>query len=69
MARLKIIILNEQKGEFSCRHYVALQRKLLVLIYTLWKNNKAFDENYHKDTSARVQEAEASSRLSPRRGW
>lgn len=24
----------------------AIQRKLLVLIYTLWKNNEVFDENY-----------------------
>jgi transposase len=52
------------KHGIKMKSYVALQRKLLVLIYTLWKNNKAFDENYHKDTSARVQEAEASSRLS-----
>ncbi|MEJ7684074.1 MAG: hypothetical protein WKG06_40720 [Segetibacter sp.] len=24
MARLKIIMLNEQKGEFSCRHYIEI---------------------------------------------
>ena len=26
---------------------VAVQRKLLVLIYTLWKKDEAFDDNYH----------------------
>jgi len=25
---------------------VAVQRKLLILIYVLWKNNQPFDENY-----------------------
>jgi len=26
--------------------YVAVQRKLLCLIYTLWKTDEAFDPNY-----------------------
>jgi transposase len=28
--------------------YVAVQRKLLILIYTLWKNNAEFNSEYHK---------------------
>ncbi|MBN2764548.1 MAG: IS110 family transposase [Calditrichaeota bacterium] len=30
--------------------YVAVQRKLLMLIYTLWNNNTEFDSNYHKSS-------------------
>ena len=27
---------------------VAVQRKLLILIYVLWKKNQSFDKNYHR---------------------
>lgn len=50
------------KHGIKMKSYVALQRKLLILIYTLWKKNQAFNENYHK--SARVEEVETSSRYS-----
>ncbi len=30
--------------------YVAVQRKLLILIYTLWKNNVDFDPDYQKNS-------------------
>ncbi len=52
------------KHGIKMKSYVALQRKLLILIYTLWKKNEAFDENYHKDISATVKEVETSSRHS-----
>jgi transposase len=52
------------KHGIKMKSYVALQRKLLILIYTLWKKNKPFDKHYHKDKSARVEEAETSSQLS-----
>lgn len=52
------------KHGIKMKSYVALQRKLLILIYTLWKKNEAFDENYQKNKSARVEEAETPSRLS-----
>jgi hypothetical protein len=26
--------------------YTAVQRKLLILLYTLWKNNQVFDPDY-----------------------
>ena len=29
------------------RGYVAVQRKLLCMIYTLWKKNEVFDPEYH----------------------
>jgi transposase len=52
------------KHGIKMKSYVALQRKLLILIYTLGKKNEKFDENYHnKDKSARVEEVVTSSRL------
>lgn len=52
------------KHGIKMKSYVALQRKLLILIYTLWKKNEAFDKDYEKKKSTRVKEAETSSRLS-----
>lgn len=52
------------KHGIKMKSYVALQRKLLILIYTLWKKNEAFDKDYEKNKSARLEEAETSSRLS-----
>lgn len=43
------------------KSYVAIQKKLLILIYTLWKKNEKFDPDYHQ--SARVEEPVISSRL------
>jgi hypothetical protein len=43
-----------QRTGIKMKGYVAVQKKLLVYIYTLWKKNKAFDENYSQpkqDTS------------------
>jgi len=40
--------------------YVAVQRKILVLIYTLFKNNTPYDPNFHtieketKKTAAKI---------------
>lgn len=36
---------------------VAIQRKLLVLMYTLWKTNKLYDENYKKKVAPSQEEA------------
>ena len=30
--------------------YVAVQRKLLLLIYTLWKKDQYYDQNYTQTT-------------------
>ena len=40
---------------------VAIQRKLLILIYTLWKNNCCYDENYKKASELIKQSADAIS--------
>ncbi|RYU93905.1 IS110 family transposase [Emticicia agri] len=41
-----------QKTQIKMKGVVAVQRKLLVLIYTLFKNNQPFNENYGKNKAA-----------------
>lgn len=52
------------KHGIKMKSYVAIQKKLLILIYTLWKKNEKFDPCYQKKQSARVEEVETSSRHS-----
>jgi len=40
--------LIQRNGNIKKKAMVAVQRKLLVLIYTLWKKNEAFDISYYK---------------------
>ncbi|MCH2043548.1 MAG: IS110 family transposase [Saprospiraceae bacterium] len=40
-----------ERTKIKMKAYVAIQRKLLILIYTLFKNNVAFDPNYYKKLS------------------
>ena len=35
--------------------YTAVQKKLLIVIYTLWKKDEAFDQNYQDKISGEVQ--------------
>jgi transposase len=44
-----------EKHHIKMKSYVAVQKKLLVLIYALWKNNTAFDVN-HKNKYTKEQE-------------
>jgi len=39
------------RTKMKMKAYVAVQRKLLVLIYTLWKNETEYNPNYEKITS------------------
>ena len=49
------------RGKTKMQAYVALQKKLLVLIYTLWKKHEPYDENYQqKKENSQHQEAGAS---------
>ena len=41
----------ETKSGIKMKGYTAVQRKLLVLIYILWKNDEAFDPNYKEKKS------------------
>lgn len=47
-----------QRTKIKMKGYVAVQRKLLCLIYTLWKNDTVFEENYgskeNKDDQAHL---------------
>lgn len=46
--------LIQRNGRIKKKAMVAVQRKLLVLIYTLWKKNEAFDMSYY---TSKVEEA------------
>ena len=39
------------KTKIKMKGVVAIQRKILVLIYTIFKKNEAFDENYFQKTA------------------
>ena len=39
------------KTNIKMKGYVAVQRKLLALIYTLWKNNEPFENRFEKQAS------------------
>ena len=46
---------------------VSIQRRLLVLMYSLWKTNQPYIENYQKKGTSGCQEEEVSSSSSTRR--
>ena len=49
---LRILARN---GGIKKKALVAVQRKLLVLIYTLWKKNEAFDLKYYQNSRATIE--------------
>jgi transposase len=51
------------KHGIKMKSYVALQRKLLILIYSIYTKNEKFDKDYEKNRSTRMKEAETSSRV------
>ena len=53
-----------EKHHTKMKSYVAVQKKILVIIYSLWKNNEAFDEKYYKNNTIRDEELVQTSRLS-----
>jgi transposase len=52
-----------ENHKIKMKSYVAVQKKLLVMIYALWKNDVPFDEDYLK-TNTREEE-QASTSLVP----
>ena len=38
-----------QKHHLKMKSYVAVQKKILVIIYSLWKTNQSFDQEYYKN--------------------
>jgi transposase len=48
--------IYQKNPQFKMKGYVAVQRKLLVLIYTLWKTDQAYDPNKIAPTSEATQD-------------
>lgn len=44
----------EQKHGIKMKAYTAVQRKLLVLIYTLWKKNEAYNPEYFQESGKNI---------------
>ena len=42
------------------KSYVAVQKKLLVIIYSLWKNNVAYNQNYYQKHTGEKEQAPSS---------
>jgi transposase len=54
-----------EKHGIKMKSYVAIQKKLLSIIYTLWKKNEKFNENYNgKNDTTKDEEVVHSSRYS-----
>mgnify|MGYP001568733386 CR=1 FL=1 len=51
-----------EKHGIKMKSYVAIQKKLLTLMYALWKKNEKFDETYGVTNTTRDVEAAHSSR-------
>lgn len=51
--------LTLTKDPAETKAYTAVQKKLLIVIYILWKKGEAFDKNY-KDKKSREVELESS---------
>ena len=43
---LKLFERTLDKHKVKMKSYVAVQKKLLVVIYSLWKKNETYDNNY-----------------------
>ncbi len=52
-----------ERHKIKMKSYTAIQKKLLCLIYTLWKNNTPYDREYHTKIITREEEVEHSSRF------
>jgi transposase len=53
-----------ERHHTKMKSYVAVQKKLLVIVYGLWKTNSAFDANYYKGNITGDVEPVQTSRLS-----
>lgn len=50
-----------ERQKIKMKSYTAIQRKLLILIYTLWKNGEEFDIQRNKTNFVKTGEVETSS--------
>lgn len=56
--------VRKRNPKIKMKAHVAVQRKLLVYIYTLWKKKEAFDPNYYKNQGKIIPEKSGSSETS-----
>lgn len=54
-----------EKSKIKMKAYTSVQKKLLIVIYTLWKKDEAFDPHY-QNTASRDVEPEPSFALVPK---
>lgn len=52
-----------ERTRIKMKAYVAVQRKLLILIYTLFKKNEAYNPNFLSDNSLRNEQTNATKDL------
>lgn len=52
-----------ERTSIKMKGYVAVQRKALILIYTLFKNNTAYNSNYHKAKEVTITNKELQPKL------
>lgn len=57
-----------ERSAVKMKAYVAVQKKLLILIYTLWKKDVAFDADYHLQQTSGEVEAAPSFACGPAEG-
>lgn len=53
-----------QRHNIKMKSYVAVQKKILIIVYSLWKNNEVFAEKSYKNDTTRDAELVHPSRLS-----
>ena len=56
-----------EKHGIKMKSYVAIQKKILSIIYTLWKKNERFDENYN--TQPKVITLPTAQQIAAVAGW
>jgi transposase len=57
-----------ERTKIKMKAYVAVQKKLLTIIYALWKKNEAFDENYQPKITSGNEESNVLFPLSGKEG-
>ncbi len=56
----------KDRTKIPMKAQVAVQRKLLILMYTLWKNGSVYEEDHHQNEVARTKaQATQDSDLQP----
>ena len=54
------------RTKIKMKGFVAVQRKLLCLIYSLWKSNTSFDPNYKSKTTSGIHDPKSRFSVGPK---